>query len=167
MKKIEIEMLSENFIETIGKEWMLITAGSENNFNTMTANWGNIGYLWNKPVVSVFVRPERYTFEFMERESLFTLSFMGNEHREIYKICGSCSGRDIDKVKEAKLSPCVTERGGIYFREARLVMECKMLYADMLKDSCFFDSSIQERWYGEHGGMHKMYIAEIVNVLIR
>lgn len=66
MKSIAIKDLSENFFEVIGKEWMLVTAGSKEHFNTMTASWGGIGWLWNKPVVFVFIRSERYTYEFME-----------------------------------------------------------------------------------------------------
>lgn len=68
MKSIAIKDLSENFFEVIGKEWMLVTAGSKEHFNTMTASWGGIGWLWNKPVVFVFIRSERYTYEFMEEK---------------------------------------------------------------------------------------------------
>mgnify|MGYP000078488871 FL=1 len=75
MKSIAIKDLSENFFEVIGKEWMLVTAGSKEHFNTMTASWGGIGWLWNKPVVFVFIRSERYTYEFMEENEYFTLSF--------------------------------------------------------------------------------------------
>lgn len=72
MKPIAIKDLSENFFEVIGKEWMLVTAGNKDHFNTMTASWGGIGFLWNKPVVYVFIRPERYTFEFIEKSEYFT-----------------------------------------------------------------------------------------------
>ena len=73
---------------------MLVTAGNATSFNTMTAAWGAMGYLWNRPVAFIFIRPERYTYEFIERNDGFTLSFLGEEHREAYKICGSHSGRD-------------------------------------------------------------------------
>lgn len=89
MKPIAIKDLSENFFEVIGKEWMLVTAGNKDHFNTMTASWGGIGFLWNKPVVYIFIRPERYTFEFIEKSEYFTLSFLGEENRAIHKICGS------------------------------------------------------------------------------
>ena len=62
MERIEINRLSENFIEAVGKEWMLITAGVLENFNMMTGSWGGMGYLCNKPVAFIFVRPERYTY---------------------------------------------------------------------------------------------------------
>lgn len=163
MKRLEIKELSENFFETIGKEWMLVTAGNKNQFNTMTASWGGIGWLWNKPVVFVFVRPERYTFEFTEKNDCFTLAFLGNEHRDIYNFCGSHSGRDTDKVSATGLTPLCTELGNITFEQARLTLECKKLYAQGLSPEAFIDPLLIERWYNEHGGMHKMYVAEIVN----
>ena len=119
MKSIAIKDLSENFFEVIGKEWMLVTAGSKEHFNTMTASWGGIGWLWNKPVVFVFIRSERYTYEFMEENEYFTLSFLGKENRSIYNLCGSKSGREVDKVKETGLNPIVTERGNILFEQDR------------------------------------------------
>ena len=92
MERIEPSKLTENFFETISNEWMLITAGDKEKFNTMTVSWGGIGYLWNKPVVYIFVRPERYTFEFLEKKDYFTVSFMGMENKDIHKICGKQSG---------------------------------------------------------------------------
>ena len=94
MKAIEPSLVKDNFIEIIGKEWMLVSAGDKDKFNMMTASWGSMGYLWNKPVVMVFVRPQRYTFEFIEKSEYFTLSFLGEENRAIHKICGSKSGRE-------------------------------------------------------------------------
>ena len=95
MKKSNIERLAaENAFELIGKEWMLITAGTPEKFNTMTASWGGIGYLWNRPVAFIFVRPERYTYEFIENQEQVTLAFLGNENRQVHSICGSKSGRE-------------------------------------------------------------------------
>ena len=91
MKKIEVSELTENFFETISKEWMLVCAGDANRYNMMTASWGGIGWLWNKPVAFVFIRPERYTFEFTENNDFMTLSFLGKspKAREVYNLCGS------------------------------------------------------------------------------
>jgi flavin reductase (DIM6/NTAB) family NADH-FMN oxidoreductase RutF len=126
------------------------------------------GFLWNRPVAFIFIRPERYTFDFIEQNDYLTLSFLGEEHKEIHKICGSKSGRDMDKVKATGLSPLFTENGSITFEQARLTFECKKLYADLIKPGNFIDKSITDRWYGEsHGGFHKMYVVEIVNVLSR
>lgn len=166
MKEIKVNELTDNLFETISKEWMLVTAGTKGKFNTMTANWGGTGFLWNRPVAFIFIRPERYTFDFIEQNDYLTLSFLGEEHKDVHKICGSKSGRDIDKVKATGLLPLLTENGSITFEQARLTFECKKLYADMIKPENFIDKSIIDRWYGEtHGGFHKMYVAEIVNVL--
>ena len=165
MKKLNVKELSENFFETIGKEWMLVTAGTKDGFNTMTASWGGIGWLWNKPVAFVFVRPERYTYEFIEKNEHLTLSLLGEENKKIHAVCGSKSGRNTDKIKETGLKPLFTEEGNILFEQARLSLECKKLYADMIIPESFLDREIVDRWYGgTHGDFHKMYIVEIKNI---
>jgi flavin reductase (DIM6/NTAB) family NADH-FMN oxidoreductase RutF len=164
MKKIDLTTLTDNVFNLIGKEWLLITAGDKNGFNTMTASWGCIGWLWNRPVAVVFIRPERYTHLLAEQNDHFTLSFLGNgdEAREIYNLCGSKSGRDCDKIKESGLQPIETESGNIAFTQSRLTLECRKLYKDSIKPECFIDNSIS-KWYGEKGGYHDAYILEIVN----
>lgn len=164
MKRIEIKDLTENFFETISKEWMLVTAGTPDHFNTMTASWGGIGFLWNKPVAFIFIRPERYTYEFAEKNEYLTLSFLGDENRQIHNICGSKSGRDTDKVQETGLKPLPTPEGNITFKQSRLTLECRKLYSRMLEPESFIDKQPLEKWYSENNGMHKMYIVEIVNV---
>ena len=168
MKKINPKELDRNPIQLIGEQWMLVTAGRGNHFNTMTASWGGLGFLWNKPVAFVFVRPERYTFEFMEEYDTFTLSFMDTDNRHALKVCGSQSGRDTDKIADAHLKPVITEQGNIYFEGAQIVLECRTLYSDMLKSDKFTDDSPLLKWYGDHeGGLHKMYVAEIINAWIK
>lgn len=165
MEKIDLKTLNDNVFDLIGKEWVLITAGTKNGgFNMMTASWGCLGWLWNKPVAVIFVRPERYTHQFVEAGEYVTLSFLGNgsEAREIYNYCGSKSGRDSDKVQATGLRPVETETGGITYKQSRLTLECRKLYKDSIKPECFIDGSI-EKWYGEKGGYHDVYVLEIVN----
>lgn len=167
MKKISVSELKDNMFDAIGKEWMLVTAGTPEKFNMMTASWGGTGILWGKPVAFIFIRPERYTYEFIEKGDTLTLSFLGEAHRDIHKICGSQSGRDIDKVAASGLKPYVTENGNIAYEQARLILECKKLYADFIDADNFVDKLLISRWYGEgHRGFHKMYILEIQNVLV-
>lgn len=166
MEKIDLKTLNDNVFDLIGKEWVLITAGTKNGgFNMMTASWGCLGWLWNKPVAVIFVRPERYTHQFVEAGEYVTLSFLGNgsEAREIYNYCGSKSGRDSDKVQATGLRPVETETGGITYKQSRLTLECRKLYKDSIKPECFIDGSI-EKWYGEKGGYHDVYVLEIVNI---
>jgi len=166
MRRLEINELKDNFFESISKEWMLVTAGNKDKFNMMTASWGCIGWLWNKPVAVIFIRPERYTHEFIENNKNMTLVFLGNddEMRRIYNFCGSKSGRDYDKQKETGLRPVETETGCVTFEQARLTLECRKLYKDNIKPNNFIDSSI-EKWYGENNGYHDVYILEIINAL--
>lgn len=164
MKEIKVNELKDNMIEAISKEWMLVTSGTKEHFNTMTASWGGIGFLWNKPVAFIFIRPERYTYEFIENNEFLTLSFLGEENKEVHKVCGSQSGRNTDKVKATGLKPVFTENGAVTFGQARLTLECRKLYADMVKPENFIDKSITGKWYGGgHGGFHKMYVVEIVH----
>ena len=163
MKKLEISHLNDNFFETISKEWMLVTAGNPSKFNTMTANWGSIGFLWNKPIVHIFIRPERYTHKFIETNDYFTLSFLGEENKDIHKICGSKTGKDTDKIKATGLLPIFTNLGNVTFEQSRLTFECKKLYTDFIKKENFFDNTIFDKWY-TNGSLHQIYIAEIVNI---
>ena len=169
MKQIEVSRLTENFFESIGKEWMIVCAGDEAHYNMMTASWGGIGWLWNKPVAFVFIRPERYTFEFSEKCGFMTLSFLGNsaEARKIYNFCGSQSGRNVNKTVESGLVPVPMEDGKcVAFEQARLTLVGKKLYADDLKPENFTDPSLIDKWYGTHGGYHKMYVVEITGAFV-
>lgn len=167
MEKVDVKELKDNFFETISKEWMLITAGKKDKFNMMTASWGCIGWMWNKPVAVITVRPERFTHQLIEANEYLTLSFLGDgkEARKIYNFCGSKSGRDFDKAKETGLKPVETELGNITFEQARLTFECRKLYKDEIKPSNMLDPEIDGCYNGKNykGGYHDMYILEIVN----
>ena len=167
MKKTTIARLGEeDVIHLIGKEWMLVTAGTPADFNTMTASWGGIGFLWNKPVAFVFVRPERYTHDFIERHERMTLSFLGAEHRDILNLCGTKSGREVDKVAATGLQPVATELGNVTFGQARLTLEGRKLYRTEMRADEFLDETVRERWYNDRpgGGLHTVYVMEIENV---
>lgn len=113
-KETKPELLSDNAFKLIGKDWMLITAGTPESFNTMTASWGGLGVLWERKVAFCFIRPTRYTREFVERSQNFTLSFFEETHRKALGFIGSHSGRDTDKIKETGLTP-VKEEGIVLF----------------------------------------------------
>lgn len=169
MKEIEVKDLNDNVFETIGKEWMLVTAGSKNKYNMMTASWGCLGWLWNKPVAVIFIRPERYTHEFIENGGAITLSFLGHgeEARQAYNLCGSKSGRDLDKAQAAGLKPLVTESGAVTFEQARLTLICHKLYKDTLKADNFIDKDLTKWYGGKNGGYHDVYVLEIDHVLLK
>lgn len=164
-KEIDIKDLSFSPFEKIGKEWMLITAGNESSFNTMTASWGGLGVLWNKNVAFTFIRPSRYTFEFCEREEYFTLAFFPEEYRKALSFCGTKSGRDFDKCKETGLTPAFDAEAP-YFEKASLVVVCKKMYAQNMDKACVCDSFVNTH-YGETEPMHRVYVGEIVKAFIK
>lgn len=157
--------LLENSIKLIGYDWMLVTAGRGDDHNTMTASWGGMGMLWNKPIMYVFIRPQRYTYQFFEREEYFTCCFFDEKYREKLSFCGTYSGRDCVKYKEVDLSPVSTLNDSVAYREARIIIECKKIYYQDLDSSNFLLSSINKHY--PENDFHRMYIGEITSVLIR
>ncbi len=172
MKKTSIESLArEDAFQLIGKEWMLITAGTLEKHNMMTASWGGIGWLWNKPVAFIFVRPERFTYPLIEENEHLTLSFLGNDEkmRQIYNFCGTKSGRDFDKTHETGLTPVMTEHGAVAFAQSRLTIEGRKMFRSEFKPEEFLDKEALSRWYNDQpgGSLHTMYIVEIEAVYVK
>ncbi len=160
--EIKPEEIQENLFHLIGKEWMLITAGQPQDFNTMTAGWGGAGVMWNAPCAAAVVRPSRYTYEFMEREEYYTLAFLGEAHRAALQLCGRVSGRDTDKVAAAGLTPRF-DAAAPYFDEAHLVLVCRKRYVSDLDPQHFLDDRIAAHY--QNGDYHRLYLGEIVKVL--
>ena len=161
-KEIKPELLTDNPFKLINGDWMLITAGTAESFNTMTASWGGLGVLWERKVAFCFVRPTRFTYEFIERSQNFTLSFFEETHRKALQYCGSHSGRDGDKIKAAGLTP-VVDGGFVRFAEARLVLGCRKLYFQDIKPERFLDPKIETMY--PQKDYHRMYVGEIVKCL--
>lgn len=164
-KEIAIESLSFNPFTKIGEEWMLITAGDEMKYNTMTASWGGMGFMWAKNIVNVYVRPHRYTYEFMESNDYFTLAFFDEKYRDGLMICGTKSGRDGDKVAEAGLTPYFLE-GTTAFAEANMIFICKKHYRQEMKGECFTVKETDVKHYPIKD-YHVMYMGEVVKVLMK
>lgn len=157
--------LSNNAFKLIGKEWMLIAAGNEQSSNCMTASWGGFGFLWNKPVVFIFVRPQRYTYTFLEKHDFFTLNFFNEIYRSILNFCGAESGRNVNKAEECKLDIAVTPNNSIAYRQAHTIIECKKMYKEQLKPEALIDKSALD--FYPNNDFHYMYVAEISNCFIR
>lgn len=158
---IDAKELKENFIKDIADEYMLVAAGDEDGYNMMTASWGFAGEMWGNDCMLAVVRPTRYTIEFINRSDYFTLSFYG-DNKEVHKICGSKSGRDVDKAALAHLTP-VFEDNTVYFKEARMVIVCKKQYVQQMKEECFTDKE-PLKWY--NNDLHYMIIGKIEKVII-
>jgi len=161
--KISPVDMKENVFDTIGNRWMLLTAGDREKFNTMTVSWGGLGVLWGMNVATCYVRPQRYTYEFMESSEYFTLSTYSDEYKKQLGICGSKSGRDIDKAAECGFTADFAQCGAPYFQQADLVLVCKKLYSSDFDPKNFFDGRIKDCYNPDD--YHRMYIGEIVEIL--
>lgn len=163
-KEVKLEQLEFNPFTKIGSEWMLITAGNEEGYNTMTASWGGMGVMWGKNVVTTYIRPQRYTKKFVDENDIFTVSFYNPEYRKALNICGTLSGRDCDKVAEAGLTPLFID-GTTAFEEANTIFVCRKLYCDSMPAENFLDKENDQKWY-PNKDYHTMYVSEIVKVLV-
>ncbi len=149
----------------LDKEWALLSAGTQDSFNTMTVSWGAMGTMWRKPAVTVYVRPQRYTKEFVEREDIFTLCFFDESYKKQLAYLGAASGRDENKVEKAGLTPCFCRGENVpVFKEAKLAMVCRKMYKQDLLAECFIDKQIIPDCY-PGGDFHTMYIAEVLDIL--
>ena len=159
-QRIDPKNIKDNVFSLIGDQWMLVTAGTEEQCNTMTASWGGLGVLWGAPAATCYIRPQRYTKEFLDREEYFTLSFFDEKYRKALSLCGSKSGRDVDKIKECGFTVRTAACGAPYFEQARLVLVCRKRFVQEM-DPDRIPQDIKEKWYPQTD-YHTMYIGEIV-----
>ena len=166
-RQITPEEFCESPFNTIGGDWLLITApdeSKESGINAMTASWGGLGILWNKPVATVYVRPQRHTFSLCETAERFSLCVLPEQYRPCLGLCGKKSGRDADKIKECALNSETVDGVGI-ISESRLVFICKKAYADMLKKECFVETDHLKHYPADD--FHRVYILEIEKILVK
>lgn len=159
----------ENACRLIGKDWMLITAGNMTpdslsstsaEASAMTASWGCMGVLWNKPVAIAFIRPQRHTYTLTETHDRLSLAFFDESYREALRYFGTKSGRDGDKFAATGLTrACHPTLGTPYPAQARLVLFCRKLYVDDLKKANFLDPAMLAHY--EANDFHRFYVCEI------
>lgn len=166
MKEISPESIKDNPFSLIGDDWMLITAEKDSKVNMMTASWGSFGVFWNKPTATVYIRQSRYTKEFIDAEERFSLCVLPEELKKaVHGVCGSQSGRNIDKLKATNLT-VEHENGVPYFKESKMVFICKKIYAQKMEKSAFMEEEPFNKNY-TNGDLHTMYIAEIEKILTK
>lgn len=157
--------LADNPFRLIGDDWMLVTAGTLESWNTMTASWGGLGILWSRPVAFAFIRPTRHTFGFIERHPRFTLSFFDETWRDALTLCGTRSGRDTDKARATGLEPVPGPEGTVLFRQARLALVCRKLHGQDLDPACFVEPAIHDEYPKKD--YHRVYVGEVEHCLVR
>lgn len=160
------EMKDYKVFDMFNNRWALVTAGDMESYNTCTIAWGSLGTIWGGPgggraIVTVYVNPDRYTWEFLRESDTFTVEFFPEEYRRALGYLGSHSGRDGDKVAAAGLTPKELG-GGVTFGEAELTFVCHKLYQGEFRR----DGLAEEINSGIYGNWrpHWMFVGEITAV---
>ena len=150
----------EELTDSLNQQRMLITAGTPEQYNMMTASRGWFWIIWGKKVAFIFVRKSRYTNEFIQKSDQISLSFFDEKYRDILTLCGTKSGREIDKMKEVSL----TMQENFTFQEAKVTIQGEKIFETELDPSLIKNPEIKNQWY--HGQEnHMMYILEIKEIV--
>ncbi len=161
MKNIDIKNLCLENVTLWMNRWLLLTTGTMHDCNMMTVAWGSIGCMWRKPFAQIVVRPQRHTYNYLEKHDSFTLCAFPKKHREDLEIMGSVSGKDGNKLKQTSLtlkpskfvsSPC--------YKEANLILECKKIYFQDMDPKGFLDKNIIKNYPLKD--YHRIYYGEIL-----
>lgn len=163
-KQVQADKIPGNIIKLLS-DWMLITSGTAEDLNVMTASWGGLGTFWEKPVAFCFLNPARYSVQTMDKGDVYTLSFYTEVYKDALKYCGTTSGRTTDKIKGSGLTPIKLPSGATAFSEAWMILECKKIVAQPISPDAVVVKPADGDW--SKNGYHKMYIGEILNVWVK
>ena len=155
------DFMNKSF-ELFNKGWALVTAGTAEKYNTMTISWGGLGTLWNKPVATVYVKPIRYTHDFLDENEYFTVSFFDSDYRADLATLGTLSGKDGDKVAKTQLT-AMAAGDSVSFKEAKLTLLCKKIYRQEL-DKSFMPDFAVEKYYTDEAE-HTMYVGQVMEII--
>ena len=151
------------------KKWALLTAGDTENFNMMTISWGGLGTIWNKPCVTLYVRESRYTHDLLENTDKLSINFFSEDYKQALKFLGTVSGRNENKIQEARLHVGLDDEIP-YIDEANLLFFCRKLSATPITASQILDEDILNAQYKtgkKEGDFHTMYICEVMKAAAR
>lgn len=149
--------------QNLGNEWALVAVGDKQGFNAMTISWGSLGFIWQRPVVTVLVRQSRYTRTFTEKFDNFSVSFFDRSYRKALSLLGTKSGRDTDKIAQSGLTPTFVDEVPT-FQEAYLTVLVRKLYRSPMESAGFLVPAIEQEFYSDKD-YHTIYFAEITKVL--
>ena len=157
----------DGIFKTVGEQWMLLAACDNCRvgiqYNAMTASWGGMGVMWNKNVFWCFIRPQRYTKEFVDNSDKITLSFFDSKYKDALVLCGRKSGRECNKIAEAGLT-VELQNDEVFFKEAEYTVVGRKLYVDTIKKDGFIDKTIVDKCYPDED-FHFVYVCEIEKIL--
>ncbi len=161
LQAVDPKEFAPSLLPAFGRENALLAAGDKSGCNAMTIGWCQAGRLWNLPVCTVYVRPERYTYQFMEKNAMFTVSVLPESAREAMAVFGTKSGRDLDKIKACGLTVQYGAGDAPFFEEAEKVLVCRTLFVQDMAPECVRDDRILAH-YGAKGGWHRIYTGEVL-----
>lgn len=166
---VELQTLTPEVLKVFGAQPPLLTAGDKGGCNTMTIGWCQLGRLWNLPVCTVYVRPERYTYSYMENSDYFTVSVMPADRQKDVAFCGSHSGRDVDKIAACGLTVRYGAGDAPFFDEAEWVLVCRKIYVQDMDPSGVLETAGDtiRSYYGAKGGWHRIYTGQVVEAYTR
>jgi flavin reductase (DIM6/NTAB) family NADH-FMN oxidoreductase RutF len=163
-REIKTEEYAFHPFTAFAKDWMLVTAEKDGKVNTLTAGWGGFGTIWGKPAAFIFIRPQRYTREFIDAADTLSLTFFDEDYRQQLSYCGQVSGRDEDKIAHCGFHT-VFDGKTPYFEEAHTVLLGKKLYRQLMESDCFVDTAIDAAMYPKKD-YHYMYVVGVEKVLV-
>lgn len=164
LQSADLREVFPELVRAFGTKNALLTAGDRDKCNTMTIGWCQVGRLWNLPVCTVYVRPERYTYQFMEERDYFTVSVLPESEKAAMALCGTKSGRDMDKIARCGLTVRCGAGDAPFFEEAEAVLVCRKLYVQDMAPECVLPAGEEKilPYYGAKGGWHRCYTGGIV-----
>jgi flavin reductase (DIM6/NTAB) family NADH-FMN oxidoreductase RutF len=168
--KITPQQIPSNVFDLVGKDFTVITAGDATDYNSMVAGWGGWGIQFNRPTTWCMLRANRYTLEYMRREGKFTFCYFDEDYKANIMEFGTKSGRDSNKMKDSKLHSVVTPAGSVAYKEAKLIIECRLTQVTTVSPDDFVDESSRAfvtEAYAEAGDWHKMVFGEITGIWTR
>jgi len=170
-KTVEPKEVSEPIFTLVSEDFSVLTSGNPTHYNSMIASWGGWGILFNRPVVFHMLRSNRYTLELMRKENSYTMTFFDDEFKEDIMPFGMSSGRDSDeKMKNTKLTAVQTPAGNMTYKEAKIIIECKLIQVTTVSPDDFLVEDNKKfivDAHAETGEYHKVVYGEITNVWIR
>ena len=167
LQPVDPKTLTTDILNVFDAQKALLTVGNKEKSNTMTIGWAQLGSVWGAPLCTVYVRPERYTYQFMEEQDYFTVSVLPEREKQTLRICGTKSGRDLDKVKECGLTVCYGAGDAPFFDEAELVLVCKKIFVQDMSPDCVVDGTNILPYYGENNGWHRIYTGQVVEAYMK
>jgi flavin reductase (DIM6/NTAB) family NADH-FMN oxidoreductase RutF len=167
---IEAKDIPGDVFTHVGTDYTIITAGDPEHYNSMVASWGGWGILFNRPSTWCFLRSSRYTLELIRKEQAYTMTYFDEAYKEDILLFGSKSGRDTDKMKESKLTSVQTPAGNTTYKEARLILECKLIEVTTVSPGDFYTEEGRQfitDAHAETNDYHKIVFGEITAVWLR